>query len=77
MFTRNNCQSNETGGTYIYIVPNGKYFSTISQEDANQKAQDDIDQNGQNAANQNASCRINGFYNVIKGATFTVIQLSE
>lgn len=71
MFTRNNCQSNETGGTYIYIVPNGKYFSTISQEDANQKAQDDIDQNGQNAANQNASCRINGFYNVIKGATFT------
>lgn len=37
MFTRNNCQSNETGGTYIYIVPNGKYFSTISQEDANQK----------------------------------------
>ncbi|SQG06882.1 DUF5977 domain-containing protein [Elizabethkingia meningoseptica] len=69
-FTRNNCQSNETGGTYIYTVPAGKYFSTISQADADQKAENDINQNGQNSANQYASCRANGFYNIQKGKSF-------
>ena len=46
MFTRNNCQSNETGGTYIYIVPNGKYIFNNQSGRCQSKAEDDIDQNG-------------------------------
>ena len=55
-FTRNNCGSSAIGGTYIYTVPTGKYVSYISQEGANQMAQDDINNNGQNSANTNSSC---------------------
>jgi len=68
MFTRNNCQSNETGGTYIYIVPNGKYFSTISQEDANQKAQ--------NAADMYASC-IAGECEINSENAYDVVSISS
>ena len=39
----------------IYTVPEGKYASTISQADANQKAIDDINLNGQNYADQNGT----------------------
>lgn len=56
IFTRNNCGSNYVGGTYEYIVPAYTYFSDISEDDADQKAIDDINLNGQNAANQNAIC---------------------
>lgn len=55
-FTRNNCGSGFIGGNYTYIVPAGKYSSMISQADADSQAQDEINLNGQNAANINGLC---------------------
>lgn len=55
-FTKSNCGSNAIPGTYTYTVPENTYISLISQADADQQAQNDINANGQNAANANASC---------------------
>ncbi|WP_353151106.1 DUF5977 domain-containing protein [Chryseobacterium sp.] len=55
-FTKNNCGSNSLGSTYTYTVPANQYFSTVSQAEADQMAQNDIIANGQNAANANATC---------------------
>ncbi|MEO7210705.1 MAG: DUF5977 domain-containing protein, partial [Chitinophagaceae bacterium] len=55
------CQSCLTGYSpvsFVYSIPVGKYFSTISQADANSKAQADIDTNGQNNANANGTCTL-------------------
>ncbi len=56
LFTRNNCGSSALGGTYTYTVPDGQYTSIINQADADQKAQNDINTNGQNVANINGTC---------------------
>jgi YD repeat-containing protein len=55
-FTRNNCGTNGTGSSVIYTVTAGTYTSTISQSDADQKAQNDINTNGQAYANANGTC---------------------
>jgi len=55
-FIRNNCGSNAVGGSYNYIVPANQYTSVINKADADQKALDDINTNGQNAANVNGTC---------------------
>ncbi|HFK5526819.1 TPA: DUF5977 domain-containing protein [Elizabethkingia anophelis] len=55
-FTKNNCSAGTTPGTYTYIVPANKYTSTVSQADADQKAQNDINANGQEQANLFATC---------------------
>jgi|GEM_PF-1160772 RHS repeat superfamily protein len=55
-FLRNNCPVGYKSESYTYTVPSGKYFSTISQEDADQKALDEINKNGQKEANLNAKC---------------------
>ena len=55
-FLRNNCPVGYKSESYTYTVPSGKYYSTISQEDADQKALDDINKNGQKEANLNAKC---------------------
>lgn len=55
-FYKNNCPSWQVGSSYEYIVPENKYTSIISQDDADQQAQNEINLNGQNAANINASC---------------------
>ncbi len=71
-FTRNNCTSGSIPGIYTYIVPAKTYSSTVSQADADQKAQNDINANGQNAANTNAICSpIVTYYNVVKSEVFT------
>ncbi|HFK5571310.1 hypothetical protein BAX97_06920 [Elizabethkingia meningoseptica] len=56
VFTRNNCPVDAVPGTYNYTVPAGKYFSTISQIDADKKALEEISTNGQNVANIYALC---------------------
>lgn len=58
-FTRNTCDESlgNFGGTVVYIVPAGKCSSSISQEDANQKAYDELMTNGQQYANEHAECR--------------------
>lgn len=60
-FTSESCPPGYTGGTITYTVPANKYYSLISQADADQMAQDDIDANGDAYANDpaNALCYIN------------------
>jgi YD repeat-containing protein len=55
-FARNNCSSDAVGSTVNYTVWAGKYASLVSKADANQKAQEDINANGQAYANENGSC---------------------
>ena len=63
-FTKNDCNDEtERGETLEYVVPAGKYTSLISQEDADQKALDDIAANGQNWVNQNGVCITSLWYN--------------
>ena len=56
-FTRNNCLRNLEGTTVVYTVPANTYPSTISPEDANQQATNDINANGQAYANANGLCK--------------------
>lgn len=67
-FTKNNCDSGITGSSVNYIVASGKYSSRISQADADAKAQNDIDVNGQNYANANGVCT---YYNVLISKSYT------
>ena len=55
-FTRNNCGSSYTGSTVTYTVAANTYSSTVSQADADAKAQNNINTNGQNYANTNGTC---------------------
>ena len=58
-FVKNDCSpgSDTQADTYIvYSVPTGKYSSTISQADADAKAQAEINANGQNKANTEGVC---------------------
>lgn len=55
-FTKNNCGTGMISSSITYTVPEGKHLSIISQEDADQKALDDINMNGQNYANSNLTC---------------------
>lgn len=55
-FTRNNCGSGYTAGSYTYTVPAGKYSSMISQSDADNQAQEEVNLNGQNFANNYGLC---------------------
>lgn len=55
-FTRNNCGLGYQGSDVTYTVPSGKYMSTISQADADQKATNEINANGQNKANTDGDC---------------------
>jgi hypothetical protein len=69
-FTRNNCAVEGTGSTVTYTVAVGAYSSTLSQADADAKAQTDVTTNGQNYANINGTCAFI-FYNIEKSAWFT------
>ncbi|OBS14278.1 hypothetical protein ATE49_02725 [Elizabethkingia miricola] len=55
-FTRNNCPPEATPGSYNYKIPANTYSSIISKYDADQKAQNDINNNGQKTANIYALC---------------------
>lgn len=56
-FVKNNCGSGQLPGNSInYSVPANIYTSNISQADADQKARNDININGQAYANANGSC---------------------
>ncbi|KUJ51828.1 hypothetical protein AR685_09355 [Chryseobacterium sp. JAH] len=54
---KKNCSPGYDSETYIYTVPAEVYSSTISQMDADQKAIDDVNSNGQYQANQNLVCK--------------------
>ncbi|OQP63670.1 DUF5977 domain-containing protein [Niastella populi] len=52
-FVKNNCAPGGSGSTVTYPVAADTYSSGISQADADAKAQNDINTNGQNFANNN------------------------
>ncbi|MGJ1419291.1 DUF5977 domain-containing protein [Sphingobacterium spiritivorum] len=55
-FRKNNCQTGYDGSRVEYIVPPGKYISYVSQSDADAKAMQDINDNGQLQANIIGTC---------------------
>lgn len=67
-FTRNNCSAGATGSTVTYAVAAATYSSNISQADADQQAQNDVNVNGQSYANTNGTCT---WYSVQKSGSFT------
>jgi hypothetical protein len=56
--TRNNCGEGYAGSTATYIVLAGTYSSVISQVDADNQAQTDVDTNKQSYANTNGTCTL-------------------
>lgn len=56
VFYKNDCEDGFIGAPYTYTVEAGKYTSDVSQEDADQRALDDIEKNGQGQANLNGEC---------------------
>lgn len=56
VFYKNDCEDGFIGAPYTYTVEVGKYTSDVSQEDADKKALDDIERNGQEQANLNSEC---------------------
>lgn len=55
-FTTTNCAPGTLPVSGMYTVPAALYSSTISQADADQKAQNDINTNGQNYVNSHFNC---------------------
>jgi len=55
-FTTTNCGPGTLPASGIYTVPTAKYSSSISQADADQKAQNDINTNGQSYINSTVNC---------------------
>ena len=74
-FFKNNCTpSSAVGSRVIYTVAAGAYTSTISQADADSKAQNDVNTNGQAYANTNGFC-FN--YSVVPSSFSSVINVSS
>lgn len=67
-FNKSDCGFGKYGTSVVYSVVAGVYSSTISQADADAKAQQDIATNGQPYANTNGSCL---FGNKMLKVTFT------
>lgn len=55
-FNKDDCGPDHFGSPSNYIVPAKKYSSLIGLDDANQKALDEINANGQETANNNGTC---------------------
>ncbi|WP_226995309.1 DUF5977 domain-containing protein, partial [Candidatus Symbiothrix dinenymphae] len=72
-FTRNNCDPEYIGSQVTYIVAAGNHTSTISQADADSKADADVADNGQAYANTYGSCTLppGTYVNVEKRGDFT------
>ncbi len=69
VFTRSNCGAGYVGTNVVFTRPAGMFSSTISQEDADAKAENDIFTNGQAYANTNGTCQ-QLFYNTIQTQSF-------
>lgn len=67
-FIKKDCAIGATASSVVYAVPAGKYVSNLSQADADNHAQLDIDSLGQTYANTNGTCT---FYNVVKSQAFS------
>ena len=58
VFTRNNCPAGQVGSNVTYNVAAYTYTSTVDQPTADQLAQNDVNANGQNYANNNGTCSV-------------------
>lgn len=67
-FVKNDCSSGTAAGSVTYTVAAGTYSSTTSQADADSKAQDDVNGNGQAYANAHGTCL---YFNTAQSGTFT------
>jgi YD repeat-containing protein len=76
-FTRNNCGTGYTGSTVTYTVPANTYSSNISQADADGKATQDIQNNGQNYANANGTCTQNCGFAAVSGWQILTSNISS
>jgi len=71
LYTKNDCGPGYVGSDVPYTdIPAGKYQSTVSQEDADRMAQDELDNNAQAYANAHGTC-IQLFYNAAISQSFT------
>jgi hypothetical protein len=73
-FTKNSCALGYLGSTVTYTVPANTYNSIVSQADANSKAQNDINLNGQNYANSNGVCTVDPNYYPNLTGSFTAVK---
>lgn len=55
-FLKNDCPTGQVGTPVTYTIPQGSYISNISQNDADSKAQNNLNSNGQNYANTYGIC---------------------
>lgn len=69
-FTKSGCGTGYLGGNITYTVPANKYTSAISQEDADAKAESELFEKGQTAADATGSC-ILLYYNDLQSRTDT------
>ena len=68
--SKNDCAPGYKGSSVTYVVPAGKYNSTISQLDANNKAWTEVLANRQSYANVNGTCIFTGiYYNIKRNST--------
>lgn len=68
-FTKSNCTGDAIGGEVPYTIPANKYSSTISQADADAKAEMELMAEGQAKADREGECKP-VYYNAGKSQTF-------
>lgn len=70
MFQKTDCEVTEVGSMVEYVVEAGRFSSSVSKEDANQKALDALEAEGPGYANEHGTCEKNLWYNVEKSKVF-------
>ena len=70
MFQKTDCEVIEVGSMVEYVVEAGRFSSSVSKEDANQKALDALEAEGPGYANEHGTCETNLWYNVEKSKVF-------
>lgn len=70
MFQKTDCEVTEVGSMVEYVVEAGRFSSSVSKEDANQKALDALEAEGPGYANEHGTCETNLWYNVEKSKVF-------
>ena len=75
-FKKSNCVGGYLGTDVSYTVPAARYSSTISQADADAKAENDLNTNGQVQANNIGSCTLI-YYNVSQSRTLSTQSCAD
>lgn len=70
MFQKTDCEVTEVGSMVEYVVEAGRFSSSVSKEDANQKALEALEAEGPGYANEHGTCETNLWYNVEKSKVF-------